>query len=133
MHQLIHTWPPDQLQQLEQATHESLTNKQYPWYAVRGPMAATIAYLTEWGWDAQHLMHWSRPENQFLLSNEIQMADPWWKLEHLLYKEAQQQRISRFAKRPNHQHLLTGLDWRTFRQLKTKLPEQQRRHLQTWV
>ena len=30
-------------------------------------------------------------------------------MEHLLYKEARQQRTTRFAKRPNHQHLLTGL------------------------
>ena len=108
-------------------------NYQYPWYTVKGPMAATIAYMAEWGWDVQHLMQWSRPENQFMLSNEIQMAEPWWWLEHLLYKEAQQQCTSRFAKKPNHQHLLTGLDWHTYRQLKGKLPQQQRRHLQTWV
>ena len=40
-------------------------------------MAATVAYLAEWGWEAQNLMHWSRPENQFMLSSEIHMAEPW--------------------------------------------------------
>ena len=29
--------------------------------------------------------------------------------------------------------MLTGLDWHTYKQLKPKLPEQQRRHLATWV
>ena len=84
-------------------------------------MAATIAYMTEWGWDVQDLLHWTRPETDLLLANEVHMTEQWWKLEHLFYHEAQQQRTHRFARRPNHQHLLTGLDWHTFRQLKGKL------------
>ena len=136
MHQLIQAWPPDQLPQLQQAwqaTHHSLQVKQYPWYTVKGPMAATIAYLMEWGWDVQDLLHWTRPETDLMLPAEAHMTHPWWQLEHLFTKEAHQQRTNRFARRPNHQHLLTGLDWHTYKQLKTKLPEQQRRHLATWV
>ena len=136
MHQLIQAWPADPLPQLQQAwktTHASLQSKQHPWYTVKGPMAATIAYMTEWGWDVQELLHWTRPETDLTLANEVHMTEQWWQLEHLFYNEAQQQRTNRFARRPNHQHLLTGLDWHTFKQLKGKLPEQQRRHLQTWV
>ena len=136
MHQLIHAWPTEQLPQLRQAwqaTQDSLQNKQYPWYTVKGPMAAAIAYLHEWGWDVQDLMHWTRPETDLLLAAEIHMEHPWWQIEHEFYKEAQHQRNSRFAKRPHHNHLLTGLDWHTYRQLKSKLPAQQRCHLQTWV
>lgn len=80
-------------------------------------MAATIAYLQEWGWDTQQLMHWTRQETQLLVSNDITLNAPWWQIESLLYKEAQQQRVS------------TGIDWHV------KLPERQRLrlHLKTWV
>ena len=136
MHQLIQAWPTDQMPQLQQAwqaTHASLRSKQYPWYTVKGPMAATIAYMTEWGWDVQDLLHWTRSETPLMLANEVHLNEPWWKLEHQFANEAKQQRANRFAKRHNHQHLLTGLDWHTYRQLRPKLPEQQKRHLQTWV
>lgn len=48
--------------------------------------------------------------------------EPWWQMEHLLYTEAQQQRVTTLAGRPNHQHLLTGIDWHAYKQLKPKLP-----------
>ena len=60
--------------------------------------------------------------------------EPWWQMEHLLYTEAQQQRVTTLAGRPNHQHLLTGIDWHAYKQLKPKFPEgQQRQHLHTFV
>ena len=136
MHQLIQAWPEEQLPQLQQAwtaTFESLQAKQRPWYTVKGPMAATIAYLLEWGWNVHDLLHWTRPATDLMLAAEVHITDQWWQIEHRLTAEAQQQRTNRFARRPHHQHLLTGLDWRTYRNLTPKLPEQQRRHLQTWV
>ena len=95
-------------------------------------MAATIAYMTEWGWDVQDLQHWTRAETTYMLASEVHLQEPWWKLEHLFTQEAKQQRTNRFAQRPHHQQL-TGLDWHTYRQLRPKLPAQQKRHLQTWV
>ena len=136
MHQLIQAWPEEQLPQLRQAwtaTLESLQAKQHPWYTVKGPMAATIAYMLEWGWNVQDLLHWTRPATDIMLAAELHITDQWWQLEHHLTTEAHQQRTHRFANRPQHQHLLTGLDWHTYRILKPKLPEQQARHLQTWV
>ena len=136
MHQLIQAWPADQLTQLQQAwttTLDNLQAKQHPWYTVKGPMAATIAYLLEWGWNVQDLFHWSRPANDLMLAAEVNITDQWWQIEHRLTTEAHQQRTHRFANRPHHQHLLTGLDWHTYRTLKPKLTEQQSRHLQTWV
>ena len=100
MHQLLHAWPPERLPQLQQAwqaTHDSLKSKQYPWYTVKGPMAATIAYMTEWGWDVRDLLHWTRPETNLLLANAAQLSEPSWKLEHVFYTEAKQQRTSRFG------------------------------------
>ena len=100
MHQLIQAWPPEQLPQLQQAwqaTHHSLQVKQYPWYTVKGPMAATIAYMVEWGWNVQDLFHWTRPETDHMLPAEAHMAHPWWQLEHMFTKEAHQQRTNRFA------------------------------------
>ena len=124
MHQLIQAWPPDQLPQLQQAwqaTHHSLQVKQYPWYTVKGPMAATIAYLMEWGWDVQDLLHWTRPETDLMLPAEAHMTRiHGGNLNILFTKEAHQQRTNSFARRPNHQRLLTGLDWHTYKQLKTQ-------------
>ena len=128
MHQLIQAWPAEQLPQLQQAwttTLDSLQAKQHPWYTVKGPMAATIAYLLEWGWNVQDLFHWSRPATDLMLAAEVNITDQWWQIEHHLTTEAHQQRTHRFASRPHHQHLLTGLDWHTYRTLKPKLPEQQ--------
>ena len=43
-------------------------------------MAATFAYLREWGW-----------------TTDINMQDDWATIEQTLHQEAQQQRTSRFA------------------------------------
>lgn len=107
--------------------------KQYPWYTVRGPIAATIVYLQEWGWRASDLMRWTRPETPLLLANEITLQHPWWKLERALLQEAKQHRINRLASRPHHQDLITGIDWRTYHQAKKTLQSQQKHHLNTWV
>ena len=59
IHHLFHAWPTEQLPALEQAwtaTYQQLQNKQHPWYTVRGPMAAAITYLQEWGWQAATLL-----------------------------------------------------------------------------
>ena len=59
IHQLVQAWPTEQLPSLEQAwtaTFQQLQTKQHPWYTVRGPIAATIVYLQEWGRQASELM-----------------------------------------------------------------------------
>ena len=116
IHQLLQAWPQDQLPALEQAwtaTYHQLQTKDHPWYTVRGPMAATITYLQEWGWQASTLLRWTRQETPFLQAHELSLQQPWWQLERALLQEAKQQRISRIASRPHHQHLLTGIDWHT--------------------
>ena len=125
MHTLYHTWPPEQIPHLQQAwteLHTQLQAKQHPWYVVKGPMAATIAYLLEWQWQAQDLNRWHRSGHSLLLDKEITLQDPWWKLERILKQEAKDQRISRLAGKPQHQHLVTGLDWHVYRQLIKTLP-----------
>ena len=92
IHHLIQAWPQDQIQALEQAwsqTYQQLQEKQYPWYSVRGPLAATIVYLLEWGWQPQELLHWNRPETKLLLAQDLHLQDPWWLLERTLTQEAQ--------------------------------------------
>ena len=114
MHTLYHNWRPEQLPHLQQAwteIHTHLQAKQHPWYVVRGPMAATIAYLKQ----------------------EITLQDPWWKLERALKQEAKDQRIARLASKPNHQHLVTGLDWHVYRQVIKTIPGEHRPHLRTWT
>ena len=136
IHQLVQTWPTEQMSYLEQAwsqTHQQLQAKAHPWYIVKGPMAAAIAYLQEWQWPVQELFHWTRPETPYLDANTLTLRDPWWKLEQALLLEAKNQQTSRLASRPNHQHLLTGLDWHTYRQVSKQLPNRQRQHLATWV
>ena len=96
-------------------------------------MAAAITYLKEWGWQASTLMRWTRPETPFLQANELSLQQPWWKLERALLHEAKQQRISRLASRTHHQHLLTGIDWHTYHQVKKTLTQQHKHHLNTWV
>lgn len=139
IHHLIQAWPKDQLPALEQAwqqTFQQLQAKQYPWYSVRGPLAATIVYLQEWGWQPTELMHWMRPESKLLLANELHLQQPWWQLERALTQEAQWQRISRFTigqQAPLYQDLLTGLDWHIYRQVRKQLKPQHKHHLDTWV
>ena len=136
IHQLLQAWPTEQLPAREQAwttTYQQLQNKQHPWYAVRGPMAAAITYLQEWGWQASTLWRWSRPETPLLLANELSLQQPWWKLERLPVQEAKQQRIHRLASRTYHHHLLTGIDWHTYHQVKKTLQPQHKHHLNTWV
>ena len=136
MHQLFHTWPEEQQSHIEQAwqaIHDQLHDKQYQWYTVRGHMAATITYMMEWKWQAHHLHRWTRPANDCLLENEISLHDPWWKVERALLLEAKQQRTARLAQQPHHKHLITGLDWHTFRQVHRTLPADPKPHLKTWV
>ena len=136
IHQLLQAWPPDQLPALEQAwtaTYNQLQTKDHPWYTVRGPMAATITYLQEWGWQASTLLRWTRQETAFLQAHELSLHQPWWQLERALLQEAKQQRISRIASRPHHQHLLTGIDWHTYHRIRKSLPQRHKQHLNTWV
>ena len=134
--QLAVKQPTEQLAALEQAwetTYYQLQTKQYPWYTVRGPMAAAITYLKEWGWQAANLMRWTRPEAPLLLSNELDMHQPWWKVEKALLHEAKNQRTNRLASRQYHHNLITGLDWHTYHEVKKTLPSQSKHHLNTWV
>ena len=96
----------------------------------KGPMAATIAYMTEWNWQAQALHRWTPPATQLLMENEISIQE---KLEKTLLQEARSQRITQLAQRPRHHHLITGLDWRVYHQQIKRLPNERRTHLKTWV
>ena len=114
MHTLYHNWPPEQIQHLEQAWAEiyyQLSQKQHPWYVVKGPMAATIAYMLEWRWQVHDIHRWHRPSGPYLVETEIDFQDPWWKLERALLQEAKAQRTARLASKEHHQHLVAGLDW----------------------
>ena len=71
-------------------------------------MAAAITYLKEWGWQAANLMRWTRPEAPLLLSNELDMQQPWWKVEKALLHEAKNQRTNRLASRQHHHNLIAG-------------------------
>ena len=66
-----------------------------------------------------------------MLSNELDLHQPWWKL--ALLQEARTQRINRLASRPYHHHLIAGLDWHTYHEVKKILPAQSKHHLNTWV
>ena len=68
-------------------------------------------------------MRWTRPEAPFMLSNELDLHQPWWKL--ALLQEARTQRINRLASRPYHHHLIAGLDWHTYHEVKKTLPAPQ--------
>ena len=136
IHSLIQAWPDDQMAALEQAwaaTHSRVQNNTHPWYTVRGPMAAAITYLREWGWQASTLMRWTRPETPLLTGNELDLQQPWWKLEKAIIQEAQQQRINRLASRPHYHNLITGIDWHTYHAVKKQLPAQSKHYLNTWV
>ena len=136
LHTLYHAWPTDQLEHLEQAwtcIYQQLSTKSHPWYTVKGPMAATIAYLLEWQWQAPTLHHWTRPETAYMAANDLSIRQPWWQIEKKLLKEATSQRTSRLAQRQYHQHLVARLDWHVFRQLINKLPKEHRTFLRTWV
>ena len=84
MHTLYHAWPTGQISHLEQAwtsIHQHLSAKEHPWYTVKGPMAATVAYLLEWKWQTSTLHHWTRPATDLMIENDIHLQEPWWKLE----------------------------------------------------
>ena len=106
MHTLYHNWPADQIQHLEQAWTEishQLSQRQHPWYAVKGPMAAAIAYMKEWKWRVHDIHRWHRPGGPYLVEADLTLQDPWWKLESTLLKEAQAQRTARLASKEHHQ------------------------------
>ena len=135
-HTLLHSWPPDQIQHLEQAwteTVQQLSQKQHPWYVVKGPMAAAIAYMMEWQWQVQDLHRWYRPCGPYLVEAALTLQDPWWKLERILLHEARAQRTARLATKEQHQHLVAGLDWHTYRQMLKSIPGAQKPHLRTWT
>ena len=135
-HTLYHTWPTEQLPHLQQAwatLHAQLQAKQHPWYVVKGHMAATLAYLLEWQWQAQDLQRWHRTGHPLLLDQELTLQDPWWKLERALKREAKAQHISRLAGRPHHQHLVPGLDWHVYGQVMRTIPGEHKPHLRTWT
>ena len=136
MHHLYHCWPPDQMQHLQQAwteLHNQLQARQHPWYVVRGPMAATITYLLEWGWQVPDLQRWHRPSGQLLPEQDITLQDPWWKVEKTLKQEARDQRIARLASKTHHKHLVPGLDWHVYRKLIKTIPGAHKPHLRTWT
>ena len=136
MRHLYHNWPEEQMQHLEQAwseiTHQ-LSDRQHPWYVVKGPMAAAIAYMHEWQWQVQDIHQWRRPEGPYLVEAVLTLRDPWWKIESALLKEAQQQRTARLASKANHQRLVAGLDWHTYRQVLRTIPGEHKPHLRTWT
>ena len=135
LHTLLARWPPDHLQHVEQAwitIRNHLQKQRHPWYHVKGPMAATLAYLKEWGWTTDDLYHWHRHETAFMTEAHINMQDDWATIEQTLQHEATQQRTSRFASRKNCQNLVSGLDWTTAKRAAKLLPKKQVQHMRTW-
>ena len=135
LHTLISHWPPDHIQHIKQAwitLRNQIHKHQHPWYHVKGPMAATLAYLREWGWMRANLYQWHRHETAFMTEAHINMQDDWATIEQTLPLEAQQQRTSRFASRKNGQNLVSGLDWTTAKKAAKLLPKQQVQHMRTW-
>ena len=113
LHTLLAHWPPDHLQHIEQAWLElrnQLRRQTYPWCHMKGPLAATLAYLHEWGWTTSSLYSWTRHETAYMTEARIDMRAEWWVLEAAVMKEAQQRR-HRLANKKNCQHLVSGIDW----------------------
>ena len=97
LHTLLAHWPPDHIQHVEQAwitIRNQIHKQQHPWYHVKGPMAATLAYLKEWGWTTEDLYHWHRHETAFMTEAHLNMQDDWATIEQTLQHEATQQRKS---------------------------------------
>ena len=133
LHTLIHHWPPDHIQHVEQAwldIRNQLHTQQRPWYHVKGPMAATLAYLKEWGWTTDSIYQWH--ETAFMTEAHINLQDDWPTIERVLHHEAQQQRTSRLASKRNCQNLVSGLDWTIATKAARTLPKQQVQRMKTW-
>lgn len=80
LHQLVHQWPQDHRPHIEKAwiqLRNKLSKQQHPWYHVKGPMAATLAYLHEWGWTTHSLHQWTRYETAFMTEANINLLDDW--------------------------------------------------------
>ena len=135
LHTLLNNWPADHIQHVEQAwltIRNQLRTKPRQWYHVKGPMAATLAYLHEWGWTTETLYQWHRQETAFMTEAHINLQDDWPTIEQTLHREAQQQRTSRLASRKNCQSLVSGLDWVTAKKAAKVLSKQQLQHMKTW-
>ena len=135
LHTLITQWPADHIQHVEQAwitIRNQLRSKTHQWYNVKGPLAATLAYLHEWGWTTDTLYQWHRHETAFMTEAHINLRDDWATIEQTLHQEAQQQRTSRIASRKNCQSLVSGLDWTAAKKAAKVLTKQQLQHMKTW-
>ena len=135
LHTLITTWPADHIQHVEQAwitIRNQLRKQQHQWYHVKGPLAATLAYLHEWGWTTDTLYQWHRHETAFMTEAHINLQDDWATIEQTLHREAHQQRTSRIASRKNCQNLVSGLDWTAAKKATKVLSKQQHQHMKTW-
>ena len=133
LHALINHWPTEHLPQVAWMELQTLIRKpQYPWYHVKGPMAATLAYLKEWGWHTDSLYEWHRNETAFMTEAQMDLRQPWWQVEELLQAEAKQQRQHRFASRRNCQTLVSGIDWTTASKVTKNITKAQANHIRTW-
>ena len=47
-------------------------------------MAATLAYLREWGWTTDNIYQWRRRETAFMTEAHINMQDDWATIEQTL-------------------------------------------------
>ena len=136
MHQLVHHWPQDHRPHIESAwiqLRNKLNKQQHPWYHVKGPMAATLTYLQEWGWTTHCLYQWTRYETAFMTEAHINLLDDWLTIEATLLQELQQQRTSRFAGKKNCQSLVSGLDWEVAKKASKKLSALQGKHVKTSI
>ena len=80
LHTLLSHWPNEPRPHIKQAwinLRKQIHKQQHPWYHVKGPMAATLAYLKEWGWTTEDLYHWHRHETAFMTEAHIHMQDDW--------------------------------------------------------
>ena len=84
------------------------------------------------GWTTDSLARWTRYETAFMTEAHINLMDDWWVIEATLFREAAQQRTSRFAAKKNCQSVVSGLDWEVSRQAQRKLTAVQANHTKTW-
>ena len=83
-------------------------------------MAAVIVYTWEWQWQLTEPHLWHRDLQDYGPEMELDLTEPWWKIEAVLQQEVTYQRLRRLRQRKNCHHLRNGLDWHVYHQLQTQ-------------
>lgn len=114
---LLDAWPADQHSHISRQLATTSTPTTASRHQVKGPMAAVIVYMWEWQWHLTEPHLWHRDVQDYGPEMEIDLTEPWWKLEATPQREATYQRLRRLRQRKNCQRIRNGLDWRVFNQI----------------